>query len=308
MADALREIRIDRIYTRVMLDFCEIHGIKTLAEVLASESGHLFCSTEKLQRITRIYDQERVSTFVTTPGVKRGHVRLDFSTKHLWGSTLKSELQRGGWHVSLVARFHRKENDVLVFHPLVMGFPWLVSDDPRWETYAMFWRGSFFEHFVEDFDEFARVRETPKPESVEPMRHVSERAFKVCLAELLGDSVAADWGGETSDHFSAQIHLQGQRVTAAFLLKGPARFTPMKLNHLGKNNDQIYRLATEPAQVLFVQHAHEITSAVRETLRAFAVQPSRPRRYCLIDGRDSLWLLLAYGLYEKAVALSKRTA
>jgi len=28
-------------------------------------------------------------------------------------------------------------------------------------------------------------------------------------------------------------------------------------------------------------------SAVRATLRSFAVQPSRARRYCLIDGRDS---------------------
>jgi len=30
-------------------------------------------------------------------------------------------------------------------------------------------------------------------------------------------------------------------MTAAFLLKGPARFAPMGLNHLGKNNDQIVR-------------------------------------------------------------------
>jgi len=30
-------------------------------------------------------------------------------------------------------------------------------------------------------------------------------------------------------------------MTAAFLLKGPARFVPMGLNHLGKNNDQIVR-------------------------------------------------------------------
>jgi hypothetical protein len=307
MAEALREIRIDRIYTRVMLDFCEVHSIKSLAEVLASEKGHLFCSTETLQRIKTVYDAERVSTFVTTPGVKRRRVRLDFSTKHIWASTLKSELHRGAWRFSLIAQFHRNENDVLVFHPLVIGSPWLVSDDPRWEDYAMFWRGSFFEHFVEDFDEFARVTDTPKPESQEPMRHISERAFKLCLAELLGDPVVNDWGGETSDHFTAHLHLQGRRVTGAFLLKGPAQFKPMTPRHLGKNGDQIYRLATEPAEVLFVQHSHEITPAVRETLRAFAVQPSRARRYCLIDGRDSLWLLRAYGLYEKALALSKTT-
>ena len=81
----------------------------------------------------------------------------------------------------------------------------------------------------------------------------------------------------------------------------------MSLNHLGKNNDQIVRLAHEPADVLFVQHCHDILPSVRETLRAFAVQPNRPRRYCLIDGRDSLRLLNAYGLFERAVELSSRT-
>ncbi len=79
----------------------------------------------------------------------------------------------------------------------------------------------------------------------------------------------------------------------------------MGLNHLGKNNDQIVRLSHEPAEVLFVQHSHEIMSPVRETLRAFCVQPSNPRRYCLIDGRDSLRLLVAYGLLDKAKELSR---
>jgi hypothetical protein len=40
----------------------------------------------------------------------------------------------------------------------------------------------------------------------------------------------------------------------------------MGLNHLGKNNDQIVRLSREPADVLIVQHSHEILPAVRETL------------------------------------------
>ena len=77
------------------------------------------------------------------------------------------------------------------------------------------------------------------------------------------------------------------------------------MNHLGKNNDQIVRLATEPANILIVQHCHNILPAVRKTLRAFAVQPSYPRRYCLIDGKDSLRLLKAYNLLDEAIGLSK---
>jgi hypothetical protein len=138
------------------------------------------------------------------------------------------------------------------------------------------------------------------------MKAISEAAFKSCLAELLGDSVEKDWGGEQCDYYSAHLHLKGRRVAAAFLLKGPANFRPMGLNHLGKNNDQIVRLSHAPADILVVQHSHDILPPVRETLRAFAVQPSRPRRYCLIDGRDSLRLLDAYGLYERAQKMSKR--
>jgi hypothetical protein len=136
------------------------------------------------------------------------------------------------------------------------------------------------------------------------MHHISEAAVKRCFSRLLGDAAAKDWGGETSDFFTAHLHLSGRRMTAAFLLKGPARFEPMTLRHLGKNSDQIVRLADEPAEVLIVQHCHDITPVVRKTIRAFAVQPSRLRRYCCIDGRDTLRLLHAYDLYEDALAFT----
>ena len=41
-------------------------------------------------------------------------------------------------------------------------------------------------------------------------------------------------------------------------------------------------------------------------LRVYAVQPYGPRRYCFIDGRDSLRLLQAYGLYDRAVELTEQ--
>jgi hypothetical protein len=307
MAEALREIRIDRMYMRLALAFCDINRVPTLQQAL-TDGARVFCSTEHVERIRDIYDSERVSTYLRVPGRKRHQVRLEFTVSNVSSSTLRSELHRGAEHVSIIARFHRNDNGVLVFHPLVMGFPWL-DDDPQWPDHiTMWWRGNFYEHYVEDFDEFSHVADTPTPDDVEPMRNVSERAFKVCITRILGDSVVNDWGGETSDHFSAHLHLQGRRATAAFLFKGPARFTPMKLNHLGKNNDQIYRLASEPADILIVQHSHEITPAVRATLRAFAVQPSNPRRYCLIDGRDSLRLLHAYDLYDTAVNMTRELA
>jgi len=299
LPDWMQRVRVDHIYKDVLLKFCELNGIYTLGQILAAGRGHMFCSTDLILPCPQIYDEKRVCSDIRPAGKARHHVRLEYSTEFVLSDTLRAALHRGAL-LSVVAIFDRKENGCLVFRPLVIGMPWLRSNDPVWSDKVMWWNRDFFEHFVEDFDEFAKVREIPKPDSIEPMQSISEKAFKSCLANILGDRASKDWGGEQSDHFTAHIHLNGRRTTAAFLLKGPAKFSPMTLNHLGKNNDQIYRLAQEPAEVLFVQHSHDITPAVRATLRAFAVQPGNARRYCLIDGRDSLWLLNAYGLVEEA--------
>jgi hypothetical protein len=300
LPEGLQRVRIDHIYKDVFLKFCEVNGVRTLGQVLAAGQGHMFCSTESVLPCPDVYDAKRVSSEIHPAGKVSMRVRLEYSTEFISSDTLRMELHRGG-PLSVIAMFNRKEDDCLVFRPLIIGSPWLRSDDPAWADQVMWWGHDFFENFVEDFDEFSKVRDTPKPESIEPMRGISEKAFKSCLAEILGDRIVKDWGGEQSDHFTADIHLNGRRTTGAFLLKGPGKFTPMTLNHLGKNNDQIYRLAQESAQVLFVQHSHDITSAVRATLKAFAVQPGNARRYCLIDGRDSLRLLNAYGLLPKAM-------
>lgn len=102
-------------------------------------------------------------------------------------------------------------------------------------------------------------------------------------------------GGEQDDHFTASLSVNGERSTAAFVLKGPADFREMTPEMLGKRADQVYRLSTTPAQILIVQHCHQIGEAVRATLRAFSVTPHNPRRYCLIDGKDTYRILKAYG-------------
>ena len=127
------------------------------------------------------------------------------------------------------------------------------------------------------------------------MRVLPESEVKRHLADILGDLTKKDWGGEQNDHFTSSITLGNKRTTAAFLLKGPAKFEEMQPRHLGKNADQIYRLSACPASLLIVQHCHDIGEAVRATLRAFCVMPHNPRYYCLIDGKDTYRILKAYG-------------
>jgi hypothetical protein len=301
-----RIVRIDHIYTQYMLIFCEQLGIRPLQGVLATRTGQLFCSTEKLLPCEAIYDahRKRVVSVWDNPGSYPFRVELHYSKRHIRGDTLRSRLHDGHL-ISIIGQVSGATDDAVVLEPIVMGFPWLVEKGQR-PTFDIMWYGqTFYEHIIEDFDEFSKVGTVPTPSSPDRMKGITENAFKTCLAELLGDNAEKDWGGEQCDYYSAHVHLKGRRVTAAFVLKGPADFRPMGLNHLGKNNDQIVRLSHSPADVLFVQHAHDITAPVRETLRAFAVQPSRPRRYCLIDGRDSLRLLDAYGSYDRALAISK---
>jgi hypothetical protein len=301
----VRRTKIGHVYTRVALTFCEVIGVPSLGEVLARGHGKIFCSTEQLGPVEGVYDLKRLTVPITVPGDIAYRVTLELGTEHISSDTLKMEIDRGG-PLSVIAAMPQLRGEILSFRPLIIGSPWLETENPEWTDKIVWWGHEYFENFIEDFDEFSRIKNEPLPSQEEAaiMEQITERAFKVCLAEILGDQPKSDWGGETSDHYSAHLHLRGRPVTGAFLLKGPAKFAPMTLNHLGKNNDQIFRLAQEPAEVLFVQHCHEISPPVRATLRAFAVQPSRPRRFCLIDGRESLRLLLTYEKLERALVLS----
>jgi len=306
----MKRVRIDHIYTNHIVSLCSALDIPTLNEALGNENGRLFSSIEYTQPTDGVWEGGHVATYIK-PQAAHGKytVRLSYDASRVTSDTVKGQLSEGS-ELAIIAQYAGREGDELIFHPLVIGAPWLApksdksiisSSEAPWHSHE------FFENFVEDFDEFSKVKDEPKPEDISIMKDISESAFKHCLGEIISEQTVKDWGGETSDHYTANIHLNGQRTTAAFLLKGPAKFSPMKLTHLGKNADQIYRLAQEPAQVLIVQHCHDILSPVRATLRAFAVRPGESRRYCLIDGRDSLRLIKAYDKLDRALSLSRKS-
>jgi hypothetical protein len=304
LPDFQRILRIDYIYTEVLLNLLAVDGIPTLRGLLNERTAELFCSTEELEPIPDVLDAKRVQTRILLGDEYDIEVRLEFSTEHIASTTLGFLLKRGG-HISLVAEILEEKDQLIVFAPLVMGYPKLFATAEIPEMTAMTNGFTLFEVLPEDVDEFTRMTEVALPDSPDAMAETSEKAFKTCLAEILGDKSQKDWGGERSDYFAAHMHLNGKRISGAFLLKGPARFAPMTLDHLGKRNDQIFRLSQEPADLLVVQHSHDIGPEVRATLSAFAVQPGHPRHYTLLDGRDSLRLLRAYDLYNRALELSR---
>lgn len=291
----LKMIQINHIYKDVFLYWCKINGIKTFEEIYATKQGKIFCSVEQLNKCEEIYDSERVKVKLITRKVIPEDIFLEFTSSRVTSDTIRSRLAEGDIF-AIIAELKSYTNVEIIFDPIIIGSPWFENKEID-STLDLSWYGYiYYENFIEDFKEFSKVKSIPPVsiDEIEILKSIPEKKIKKVFTELLGESPKNDWGGEQSDLFSSQIHLGYKRLTAAFLLKGPANFKPMSLNNLGKNNDQIVRLANEPADVLFIQHCHEVLPAVRSTLRAFAVQPGNPRRYCLIDGRDTLRILKAY--------------
>ena len=92
-----RTVRIDHIYSEAMLLLCEHIGIRPMQDILATRTGQLFCSTEKLLPCPDIYDSKR-----TCRGCNRSYARefsqlLTFSglTWLEWAGLVRGSLERG---------------------------------------------------------------------------------------------------------------------------------------------------------------------------------------------------------------------
>lgn len=282
------------------LQVCKVAGVKSLSEVLVEgpKPGMLVSSTEDLEGSPEVWKASRANNRVLVPFPYDRKVTIEYSTEHIFSTTTRGELQDGTNNCILGEIRKVTENEVVI-HPLIIGAPTYDHPANKEQIEQLFWSAwSHYELFPEDIDEFSQLKEADvvnPGEWMAVMKETPERVVKEKIAEILGDVTKADWGGEQNDHFTSNVTLGGARKTAAFLLKGPARFEEMQPKHLGKNADQIYRLAACPANVLVVQHCHTIGEAVRATLRAFAVTPHNPRHYCIMDGRDTYRLLKAYG-------------
>lgn len=307
LPDHIRQLQIDYIYVDAVISLCSAIDVPTLSQLLATGTGRLFASVETTRPCADVYVAERVRVEIVPKGIVDMVAELEFATRRVVADTTRMELAQGS-DLAIVGQVRRVDASArrILLEPLVIGGPSLESASPDLPPGEAMWLGhSFGEVFAEDIDEFSELASVPAPSNIQPMKDITERAVKQCLAEILGQEAQKDWGGEQSDLYSAHLHLNGKRVTGAFLLKGPASFRPMRLNHLGANNDQVVRLSNEPADLLIVQHSHEIGTDVRATLRAFANGLGTVRRrYCLIDGADTLRILTAYDKLGRAVELS----
>lgn len=292
----------DHLIVDVVLRFCRNSQVPTLGEALQEPLlGTIISSTEELEGTEDVYTKERVRNRVLLPYDYEKEVWIEFSIRHFVADTGRVE-QTGKYKVSIIGIIRKVEDKEIVINPIIMGAPTFdhpLNRNAILSPTQLMWLGwDFYETFPEDIDQFSRIKDETDPDVEtwqEYMKSMPEAEVKRRFCNILGESPRTDWGGEQADHFSASVSLSGRRMTAAFLLKGPANFREMTPEMLGKRADQIYRLACTPARLLIVQHCHQIGEAVRATLRAFAVSPHDPRHYCLIDGKDTYKILKAYG-------------
>ena len=288
----------------MVLDFCEALDAPSLLKALAlGKQRHLFRSTERLAPCPEIYDAARVSHAVELDLDFGKPVFIAYHTSHTVSDTGKMVLNKGstdGYMSSIVGLLHDKPNRYEV-EPMVIGQPWF--DHPRngVDSSQLMWHGrSFGEILPEDIDQFSKMRDVKiksEDEWMSVMRELPEIKVKKAIARLLFEPTKKDWGGESDDHFTANVLVRGRRSTAAFLLKGPNPFREMTLEMCGKRADQIHRMVDSDADISIVQHSHLIGSVVRRTLRGQTILPgNRRRKYCLIDGQATYRILKAYSL------------
>lgn len=224
-----------------------------------------------------------------------GRIEFEFHDEHLTAGSSWTELagQKRMFVLGLVTDI---QDPIIKCVPYVIGnivdpASILPGDAGPWHFHL--------ELHVDRIDSFSKVEAVDQPRTkaaLARLKEIPEAEIKKAFAEIINEpTVPKDWGGESSDLFSSRVVIQGQRVSTAFLLKGPAKFHPMTSADLGKNGDQIGRLFDEPADLLVLQHCHEVTPAVRKQMRAYAQQMGKPRRFCIIDGYDTLRILQAYG-------------
>lgn len=149
---------------------------------------------------------------------------------------------------------------------------------------------------IKEFSMFINAEIVNADEWIFYMSKVSEKTIKENFCKILKDVSKKDWGGELNDHFSI-LHCLNDSYNTSFLFKGPSgksKFREMKMKDLGKNADQIVRLFQTNADLMLIQHCHQIGEDVRQTMAAFAYK--REKKYCIIDGKDTYKLFKAYDL------------
>lgn len=201
-----------------------------------------------------------------------------------------SEHLRKRNNIFLVATVNNVEGHTIRLRPLFIGHR-------TWLEGTAAWTPGERRVYPSQVDQFSRTdwRRALAQDEATKINEMPESVVKNALAEIIGTPyVPKDWGGERSD-LTVTLHVDGRQTSAAWLLKGRSVRGIMQIADLGKNGDQIERLATEPVDLLVVQHNNAISAAVVHMAETFAFDMRNPRRFMIMNGVDTGKVLRDYG-------------
>lgn len=304
--DHQRKLAILAIYKTLAVNYIRTQAVESLGKQLLGQNaleGRLFThySNFWFKGLSKLHpDAKRRQQNGTASGYAKLdafeiNLRLEFSfhPEHLTSSTAWGEMS-GQKRKFFFGAIQNRSEGRLTAIPYVVGDV-IAGKDPF--ASAGYWLNHREIH-VDALDTFSAVadyRPRLTKKSLDALKGIPEEKIKLAFAEIIGEpTVPKDWGGERSDLFSTQVRFDGRRRSTAFLFKGPSKFRPMTMAELGKNGDQIDRLFSEPAEILVLQHCHEVTHPVRAVMRAYAERVGHLRLFCIIDGYDTLRILQTF--------------
>lgn len=295
-------LHLDEIYLRAVISLIQRKEIPQLLGLLLENKpieGELF-TLDYDYYFRDIKKSERENACVIHNSLREfGCIRIQgvMGKEHFTCNSASSELS-GHNNLFLFGYVEGINNNVIHVKPIILGKKVLVNDDEV-DSIIQF---NSLEIRPEKIREFTKIEDVSfdklnADKVIKLMGTIPEAKIKENFAKLLSENdVQKDWGGETSDLFTSHIHVNNERLSAAFLFKGPSKHHPMKIADLGKNGDQIVRLFEEPADLFIIQHCHYITSQVKRNMEAFASRYFRIKKYMIIDGIDTFRIFKAYDL------------
>lgn len=303
-SDNLKQIYIDQSFTEIIAEYFAKSKVKSLEE-------KLFVNEELRRGEVILYNNDFYFKGIAkarenfkkgkSPTYAEFHITLKqycdksiigkFNFEHVHWSSAMDRLS-GHKTKFMLAYIDEIKSDEITLRPIFIGDRILKEDFVyEYDSYSL-------RLDVGDIEEFRNINNIPNTDKgldLKLNKSITEEKIKQDIAEIIKENnVPKDWGGESSDLFTNHIHINGKRYSAAFLLKGPAKFHPMTVKDLGANGNQIVRLFDEPADILILQHCHYIKAEIYKTMDAFASRFNNIRRYCIIDGIDTQRLLYVF--------------
>ena len=291
----------DHLLVTFTMDACRDREMPPLGVVLADPTpGEMFFSTEALQGTDAVFGKARARNRVLLPYDCGRDVFVEFDPHHFL-SDAERVAHAHNARATVLCHVDIVKDDLVSATALIMGTPSFThfrneNEVLDFDDHAADW----FETWPEDIDELAACADIPLPPEAEWRAALgSVTGEDVCdaLAGILGGTRLQGEAAAHSSMIAAGIHRGGEEEPAAIavITDADARGRALEPAALRARPDAMVAMNATPAELWIVQHCHTIGPAVRDMVRACAVRPHAPRRFCLIDGADTYRILKAYG-------------